>query len=61
MVDGDRNAPRTEAEMYNWLRDSTPRNKQGRSPQCSCVSVAERNTHSLKKGRVELSAGKTMK
>lgn len=25
MVDEGRNAPRTEAEMYNWLRDSTPR------------------------------------
>lgn len=52
--------PRTGAEICNWLRDSTPREKHGKfTIVCMwvCGFREEKNVHSLKERRVKLPAG----
>lgn len=59
-----RNVPGRGAEICNWLRDSTPRKKNGKFTivyMWVCGFREEKNVHSLKKRRVKLPAGQNCK
>ena len=66
MVDGGRNASRTAAETYNWLRIQLLEKKKEKTSKFAIVHIVsvgfreETNTHSLKKGTVKLLPDKVL-